>query len=264
MTSPTYGDPTGGAGDVTLSSTGPSALTWTTPSTFGSATLQVTGPKHFDFSRTVESNTSISFDLYEGATDPKEGAYRWTLIYSSPVDAGLAEDIQEARDAGDVCFVDELKEAGRFESGSWSGSFLWLDDELIVPELHSGTESSTGSALDSVSEAELDVPAKSAVAEDSKALPTKDFVIVDDLIVDGSGCIGFDCAGGEDFGFDTVRLKEHNLRIKFMDTSFAAGYPTNDWQLTANSSGRGGMDRFSIDDISSGLIPFTIEARSRD
>ncbi len=268
MAVPTYGGTTGGAGDVTLSSTGPSALTWTTRSVFGSATLQVTGPKHFDFSRTVESDSSIAFDLYEGAEDPRDGAYRWTLTYRSPVDAALAEDIQEARDAGDVCFVDELKEAGRFESGAWSGSFLWLGGELIVPELSTGTESLTGPDLDAASEGaletELDVLAKAGASQDSKALPTKDFVILDDLIVDGSGCIGFDCAGGESFGFDTIRLKEHNLRIKFMDTSFASGYPTNDWQLTANSSGRGGMDRFSIDDISSEQTPFTIEARARN
>ena len=40
-----------------------------------------------------------------------------------------------------------------------------------------------------------------------------DFVILDDLIVDGSACIGLDCVDGEAFGFDTLRLKENNLRI---------------------------------------------------
>ena len=44
-----------------------------------------------------------------------------------------------------------------------------------------------------------------------------DQVILDDLIVDGSACIGFDCVNGESFGFDTLRLKENNLRIKFQD-----------------------------------------------
>ena len=84
--------------------------------------------------------------------------------------------------------------------------------------------------------------------------------ILDDLIVDGSACIGQDCVNGESFGFDTIRLKENNLRIKFQDTSSSASFPTNDWQLTANDSSNGGANKFSIDDIDGGRTPFTIEA----
>ncbi len=90
-----------------------------------------------------------------------------------------------------------------------------------------------------------------------------DFVINDDLIVDGSACVGFDCVSGESFGFDTLRLKENNLRIKFDDTSVAASYPRNDWQLTANDSANGGASKFSIDDISGNRTPFTVEANAR-
>lgn len=84
--------------------------------------------------------------------------------------------------------------------------------------------------------------------------------ILDDLIVEGSACIGLDCVNGESFGFDTIRLKENNLRIKFVDTSSSASFPTNDWQLTANDSSNGGANKFSIDDIDAGRTPFTIEA----
>ena len=90
-----------------------------------------------------------------------------------------------------------------------------------------------------------------------------DFVINDDLIVDGSACVGFDCVNGESFGFDTIRLKENNLRIKFEDTSAAASFPSNDWQLTANASANGGANKFSIDDITGGRTPFTVEANAR-
>ena len=48
--------------------------------------------------------------------------------------------------------------------------------------------------------------------------------ILDDLIVDGSACVGQDCVNGESFGFDTIRLKENNLRIKFLDTSVSASF----------------------------------------
>ncbi len=91
-------------------------------------------------------------------------------------------------------------------------------------------------------------------------IPTEDQVILDDLIVDGSICVGMDCVNGESFGFDTLRLKENNLRIKFQDTSNSASFPSNDWQLTANDSSNGGANKFSIDDIDGGRTPFTIEA----
>ncbi len=71
--------------------------------------------------------------------------------------------------------------------------------------------------------------------------------INDDLIVQGSICVGFDCLSSESFGFDTLRLKENNLRIAFIDTSTAGGFPAGDWQLRANDSASGGADHFSID-----------------
>ena len=76
------------------------------------------------------------------------------------------------------------------------------------------------------------------------AVSVADQVIPDDLIVQGSTCVGFDCINNESFGFDTIRLKENNTRIKFEDTSLA-GFPTNDWQLTANDSASGGASKFS-------------------
>ena len=56
-----------------------------------------------------------------------------------------------------------------------------------------------------------------------------DQVILDDLIVTFSACIGNDCANGEAFGFDTLRLKENNVRIGVNDTSASASFPNNDW-----------------------------------
>jgi len=87
-----------------------------------------------------------------------------------------------------------------------------------------------------------------------------DQVILDDLIVDGSICAGMDCVNGESFGFDTLRLKENNLRIRADDTSSTASFPSNDWQITFNESANGGLNKFSIDDISGGRTPLTIEA----
>jgi hypothetical protein len=86
-----------------------------------------------------------------------------------------------------------------------------------------------------------------------------DQVIPDDLIVQQSLCVGFDCVNNEPFGFDTIRLKENNLRILFMDTSVGT-FPTRDWQLVANDSASGGASRFSIEDIDGARTPFTVTA----
>jgi hypothetical protein len=88
----------------------------------------------------------------------------------------------------------------------------------------------------------------------------QDQVIPDDLIVQGSACVGLDCVNNENFGFDTIRLKENNTRIKFDDTSTSAGFPANDWQLTANDSASGGLSKFSIEDITGAKVPFTLRA----
>ena len=100
------------------------------------------------------------------------------------------------------------------------------------------------------------------VALAATGLARADQVILDDLIVDGSACIGQDCVNGESFGFDTIRIKENNLRIKAQDTSSTASFPSRDWQITFNDSSNGGQNKFSIDDIDGGRTPFTIEANA--
>lgn len=87
-----------------------------------------------------------------------------------------------------------------------------------------------------------------------------DVLHYDDVIVTGSLCVGFDCADGESFGFDTIRLKEHNLRIHFDDTSYTGEYPTNSWRITINDSTNGGASYFSVDDVDGATTPFKIEA----
>jgi len=79
--------------------------------------------------------------------------------------------------------------------------------------------------------------------------------------VTGSQCLGFDCAtdGSEDFGYDSIRFKENNIRIKFEDTS-TGSFPANDWQITINDTVSGGANYFSIDDVSSAKVPFKIIA----
>lgn len=87
-----------------------------------------------------------------------------------------------------------------------------------------------------------------------------DVRVLDDHIVTGSQCLGFDCMNGEAFTFDTLRLKENNLRIHIADTSSSSNFPTNDWRLEFNSSANGGGNYVRILDASSGRMPWTLEA----
>lgn len=99
------------------------------------------------------------------------------------------------------------------------------------------------------------------VAEGGEA----DQVVPDDMIVQGSICAGFDCVNNENFGFDTIRLKENNTRLQFDDTSVGT-FPSNNWQLRANSSSSGGSNFFGIVDqgatgnSETGTIVFQVEA----
>jgi len=92
-----------------------------------------------------------------------------------------------------------------------------------------------------------------------------DEVIPDDMIVQGSICVGLNCVSGEVFGYDTIKLKENNVRIKFDDQSAAgSGFPANDWQITANDTASGGASKFSIEDITAATVPLTITAGGPD
>lgn len=83
---------------------------------------------------------------------------------------------------------------------------------------------------------------------------------LDDVIITFSLCVGNDCVNGENFGFDTIRLKENNLRIHFNDTSNSGSFPTADWRLVANDTANGGANYFAIEDSDRGRNVFLVEA----
>jgi hypothetical protein len=61
-----------------------------------------------------------------------------------------------------------------------------------------------------------------------------DQVIADDLIVDGSLCVGLECANGEVFNTGILRMKGNVLRFDMIDTG-PAGTSIRDWRIEANS-----------------------------
>jgi hypothetical protein len=180
--------------------------------------------------------------IFNVSIEMPDGSYTYELTANWQPDAKIAAVLERARETGDYTQVEKLRLEGRIpEPIVISGSFMLA----------------SGSIIDSGLSEEIGKPRTQEVST------TKDQLILDDLIVDGSLCVGFDCVNGESFGFDTIRMKENNLRIRAYDTSNSASFPSNDWQLTFNSSENGGGSYFSVDDIDGGRTPFKIEAGAR-
>lgn len=98
-----------------------------------------------------------------------------------------------------------------------------------------------------------------AVAAVASFYTQADQKISDDLVIQGSLCVGLDCSVGENFNYDTIRMKENNLRIRFIDTSATSSFPTRDWQITANENTNGGKNAFFIENTDAPTIPFYID-----
>ena len=239
---------------------------------FEALTLTVTGP--FDY---VKEWTTTKNDLvFSVSEDTWDGCYTWHLSVTPVLSGQVKEAMQRARQTGDYSEIRLLKRDGKLpvpqaQSGDFNiikGNIVY-DGQVNEKALELEKARLEQAHLEGIEIADGDlgfgIQGDAAQGETERAsfVPTKDFVILDDLIVDGSACIGFDCVNGESFSFDTIRLKENNLRIKFDDTSVAASFPRTDWQLTANDSANGGASKFSIDDISGSRTPFTVEANAR-
>lgn len=85
------------------------------------------------------------------------------------------------------------------------------------------------------------------------------YFFAEDLYVAGSIGFGFDIVNGESFGFNTMIMRENNLRILFEDNSTGT-FPGNDWIIEINSTVNGGDSYYAVQDATAGVIPFKIMA----
>ena len=230
---------------------------------FAQLILTVAGPCAFEYKQVV-SEGELVFRLDETTID---GAYTYDLVRMEEVDPGIVKVLLQARQEADPETPKQLCRDGKLPPPptSQSEGFQVSRGEIIydpetIEKVASGDSDGTRSNV--VGAMATSFPEYMGANGQSR-VPNKDIPHYDDVIIDGSLCVGFDCVVGESFGFDTIRVKENNLRIKFDDTSVAASFPRNDWQLTANDSANGGASKFSIDDISGNRTPFTVEANAR-
>ncbi|HZF12712.1 MAG TPA: tail fiber domain-containing protein [Thermoanaerobaculia bacterium] len=210
--------------------------------------LTVSGPGGFSLRQEFVAGKTAALSLFDERGERlADGAYTWQLEVVPHVDRSTQKALAAAREAGDEAAskaVAELQKAGRLPASVIeSGSLRIEGGAFVTPGL---------------TEPRQPVAHKPKASSSMTNLTAKDVVTADDAIIQGSLCVGLDCVNNESFGFDTIRLKENNTRIKFDDTSTGTGFPNHDWQLTANDSASGGANKFSIEDITAATVPVTV------
>jgi hypothetical protein len=210
----------------------------------GDLVLSVSGPRGMLSQQLFKVGTKPTFSVVDqnGNTLP-DGRYNYEIRLIPHVDKETAEILKTARESGDSRAVYRLRAENRIpRSGLVTfGSLTVANGAFVAPDQKEPTDDvSVAQGLDSLA---------------------KDVLHYDDAIITGSLCVGFDCANGESFGYDTVKLKENNLRLFFEDTSIGS-FPTGDWRIRINDTTSGGASYFAVEDGTNGRTPFRIETGS--
>ncbi|MEA2568078.1 MAG: hypothetical protein QOI24_79 [Acidobacteriota bacterium] len=219
--------------------------------------LTIIGPDGTVYEQDYAAGSAPSFrvqDVPRSAT--LNGTFTYELRAIPKVSTIVKSQLAAARAANDDAEVLRIQKAnGLTVPLVQSGVFTILNGSVVSPS------NAEPVGVGSTAAASMTTGGGTA-APRSAPVRAFDNVIADDLIVQGSGCIGLDCVNNEEFGFTTLKLKENNLRLGFDDTSTSAGFPANDWQLTANGSDSGGASKFSIEDLTNSKVPFTVRANT--
>ncbi len=246
-----------------------SSVRWEVLAANSGLTLTISAPDGRVFRKEFKAGAAPEFTLTDkqGERLP-DGQYTYELRLSPVISAGIKERLNASRAKDDE---PEDERTARKQTAApglvQSGGFAILNGSVIVA---GAVEDSRRTAKVSGLQLAPKVISGNTVARlrnhrvSLGAMP--DEVIPDDLIVQGSICAGLDCVNNENFGFDTIRVKENNTRIQFDDTSTSAGFPTNNWQIRANSSASGGasflafVDQGATGNSETGTIVFEVDA----
>lgn len=258
---------------------GASSVRWDVSVPASELTLTVSAPDGQVFRKESKGrSTEFSLTNKKGERLP-DGQYSYELRVTPPIPSDVKEQLAAAREKGNSDEVrrDLVKRGALVDQPLVvSGGFAILNGSAIVPGALE-----EGSGVASVEQPRVSRPrigtANTFRPNPNTAMggfrrhhpvinPFFDFVIADDLIVQGSACVGLDCVDGENFGFDTIRVKENNTRIQYDDTSTSAGFATNNWQIRANAQGSGGgsflafVDQGATGNSETGTLVFQVDA----
>jgi len=212
--------------------------------------LTISGPENFSSNEAFVGSEIPSLTYYDASKGSllPDGLYTYELVVLPLLEDDVIKTLESLSDSPDrEAVVQELKQAGLIPDSvvGQSGSFTLKDGVALVAVAAEG-KVAEGQDTDDPSAA-------------------KHFIGVGgNNSIDGSLSVGFDSVAEEAFGFDTLRLKENNLRLDFQDTSNTARFPPNDWRIIINDSSNGGASHFTVEDRSAGNNVFRIFAGARN
>jgi hypothetical protein len=255
---------------ATISGSG-TTLRWDVAVPNSQLTVTISAPDEQVFRKDFKGASSVSLNLADYKLG--DGQYTYELRVTPVISSETRETLAAARVKGNSEEVGrDLVKRGLVAAHSLtaSGGFAIMNGMVVVP---GSMEESTARRVAGVFTKPRGFRPNSAAPmagfqqrHHATVNPFFDFVIADDLIVQGSACVGLDCVDGESFGFDTIRVKENNTRIQFDDTSTSAGFATNNWQIRANSSASGGgnflafVDQGATGNSETGTLVFQVDA----
>ncbi|HEX5873690.1 MAG TPA: tail fiber domain-containing protein [Pyrinomonadaceae bacterium] len=259
---------------ATLSGFG-SSIRFDVPGPHSAVTLTVLAPDGQSFIKEFQAGNMVEFKLTDSKERLPDGQYVYELRVT-PIIAAEVRDALRAARAGDkgAEVQREMRRRGQLPSHPLvqSGGFQVVNGSVVLP---GGVEERRIGARAMVTEQPAPAAPAPVVASAKRSgykvqrhharFMVFDQVIPDDLIVQSSLCVGFDCVDGESFGTDTIRMKENNTRLQFDDTSTSAGFPNNNWQIRANDqSGSanylGFIDQGATGAGETGTIVFAVDA----
>ena len=245
-----------------------SSVRWDVAAPNAGLTLIVSAPDGRVFSKNFKGGSSPNFSIADAQGERlPDGQYTYELRLT-PVPSLSKDTTSNGRGKDDVPEAVRAARKSSTQSAVESGNFSIVNGSVVV----AGSSEEAGPRRTSKVSEQQKLPGEFSAKRSnfrlhhSSPLFMPDQVIPDDLIVQGSACVGLDCVNNENFGFDTIRLKENNDRIQFDDTSTSAGFPTNNWQIRANSSASGGasflgfVDQGTTGNSETGTVVFEVDA----
>jgi Chaperone of endosialidase len=215
------------------------------------STLTISAPDGRTFRREFKTGASPEFSIIDSAGERlPDGVYTYELRLTSTATLGGLGKMRLSRPRDDDSETERTSRK-RLNAPNLvqSGNFAIVNGSVIVAgAIEDGRRTASAIAPQRLKEMKVANTLARLRNHHRFAGPRPDDVIPDDLIVQGSACVGLDCVDGEVFGFDTIRMKENNTRLQFDDTSTSQGFPTNNWQIRANDQASGGGSFLGIID----------------
>ena len=239
--------------EATVAEATADGLIWKVGFAYGGARLTITGPDGFVERVSFGAGEALRWESPTArGGELADGRYGYEIRFAPQLSATAAAALRAASEDAEAreAAVRELVAAGELpaEMPVIAESFVVREGALLLPTATAEKTEADGEG-----------------GNGQMALSASDLAVThdEDVFIVGGLCVGVDCDGSESFDFITVHLKENNPRLNFTDTSDAAGYPTNDWQLVANDPNADGADYFAIRDVDGATTPFRVDAGAR-